>query len=144
MKKLSGVLGLILACLIVYGGVGVNQFHFCCNTCSTHGVEAITDDCCNNSHDDSCCSDTHSDENECLHNENDKNNCCYVENVSHDWQTSTTINFDWSPSIFILPIQWSDFFVETNITKLQSNSLWLPAYVPLPRTYLSLLSSLLI
>ena len=49
-KTVTVVLILFLACIVGYGGAGVNYINYCCHECAVQGVDAVVNDLCCETH----------------------------------------------------------------------------------------------
>jgi len=123
----------LLACLIFYGGGGVNFVSYCCDNCRSGRIEAtVAANCCN------CCSDHSSD-----------TSCCDIERITFEWNNVQ------NPEVEIHPVA-SDLFFSGNymphtmlpIVSAYTKTLFTqyddPPIASNSRFYLSLFATLLI
>ena len=129
-----------LASLVFYGGSGVNLVSYCCGHCEEEGVEALLEDKCCDIHEHAHKPlFTHASDFEHTHG-------CDIERVSFDWNSVNVQIPDLQPiahdlclftlsPILQIPFQWTD---------TQANIHTTGPPIICPRTYLSLLTTLLI
>ena len=148
MKKvLSNTLIIFISLLVFYGGAGVYSVSFCCDECKEQGLEVLVDNkCCEIHHHTheradgklSCSTQTNS---LCSHKGE-----CSLERFSVEWSHNAETVFNFQPiefdlladlctQLLLVPLTISEE-VHTNL-KMRP-----PLYAP--RTYLSILTTLLI
>ena len=150
-KRFTYMFVMLLAALISYGGAGVNFVSYCCTDCRAVGMEAlISDKCCDIHH--------HDHENEhcsnhvlpteascvCYISEAD---CCTLERVSFEWNQVAYPTFHLEPSVidlFSTAITVVSLSVSPEFTDIIPAKPGDPPKIACPRSYLSLLSVLLI
>lgn len=135
---------LVMASLVLYGGTGINVYSFCCEDCQDAGLDVLTGDKCCEIH-------GHSHEDIILFEDGNKHvgheqeMCCNLKRLEHDWNSVDVYTplvkpfitdlFDAGlPALSIVPLP---FTREIHTV--------MPTGPPLPpRTYLNLLTTLLI
>lgn len=148
-KTLTYLFVMVMSALIFYGGAGINVISYCCDTCRTVGIEAVSDHKCCEIHEhnhhkhqtttESTCKN-------CIKHAHEM--CCGLERIQHDWnnQNISDSELDIEPvsvdllytglgNISTIPI----LSVKENCANMSTG----PPLTP-PRTYLSLLTTLLI
>lgn len=144
MKKMfTYTFVIVMAALVFYGGTGVNMVSFCCSDCRTAGMEVLTGDkCCEihgHTHDQiviesASASVGHSHE-----------MCCDLERVNFDWDSEQVSIENPEPITFELFLTGLPDISIINLPFVGENTSVMPTGPPLlPRTYLSLLTTLLI
>jgi len=134
----------IMAALVFYGGAGVNIASFCCDDCRKAGMEVLKGDMCceihGHSHDDMPAIESaegrfgHSDE-----------MCCNMMRKNFDWNYDNDVEIDLQPlALDLLAFGTPDASL-IPIPFVNEVTFVMPTGPPLcPRTYLSLLTTLLI
>lgn len=133
---------LFLASLIFYGGAGVNFISYCCGDCEKEGVEALLE---------SRCCEIHGHDHDREARFDNRIGCpnmhgCGIERVDFDWNSANVNMPDLQPAV-------CDLFFLAAFNVPQGLILFVNKYtsvmrtgppVACPRTYLSLLTTLLI
>jgi hypothetical protein len=136
---------ILMAALVFCGGSGVNVASFCCDDCQSGGIEGIVEGFCSEVH--------HHDHDGTTHPKPDTDSvgdvhemCCTLSRVMFDWTTSNAPVFSPEPVVYDLTVMDlpEDLVVSGQILncETQENSTGPP--FPCPRSYLSLLTTLLI
>ena len=143
-KKVTGLFILLLAALIFYGGAGVNIVTYCCNDCRTEGIAVLQEQ--------SCC-EVHGHEHshagvmpETTPACETEDACCDMERVSFDWNSSGQSVVNLQPVVVDL-MSFGISIVSLVPVVANHDLLHLDGEGPpivCPRTYLSLLTTLLI
>lgn len=149
---------ILLTLLVVYGGAGVNLFTFCCNDCRSEGLTVILNESCYDVHEhhhaialeqqggsscvQSCCA-SHSDQPLA----DGEEESCDINRINTQWERAYTLDFDLSPIVLTLPpylvAQFSGL-EEPKVERLCTTHCDHGPPVQTPRSYLSLLTTLLI
>lgn len=148
-KSFTYLLVVIMSALVFYGGAGINVISYCCKDCRSTGIEVIA------SRHDPCCKD-HG--NHCKHKTDNtyvcgvgdirssQEDCCGIERLQYDWSMGSESDMDLEPeTIDLLFADFIDISVISSLT-LKAIFVVIPTeqlFKP-PRTYLSLLTTLLI
>ena len=90
-KSIQLLLSLLLSCLVIYGGSGVNAYFYCCDDCRSEGTEVVIGQrCCEihaHTHDAHLADQLHMDGyNVCELGSHDN---CGVERVAFSWESFT-------------------------------------------------------
>ncbi|MDL2222118.1 hypothetical protein LJC35_06160 [Parabacteroides sp. OttesenSCG-928-N08] len=145
MKRLvTSIYIILLAALVFYGGAGVNIVSFCCNDCRAAGMEVLKEDKCCEIH-----SHSHHDEpiveaatNSVGHTHE---MCCNLKRIDFNWDTAKAFDFHAEPIAFDIYNGMVSTLTPSEPVALSFISSVMPTGPPLcPRTYLSLLTTLLI
>ena len=135
-----------MAALVFYGGAGINVVSFCCNDCWAAGVEAIKNDkCCeihgHDHHDVQVAIIEHTDG--AIQHSHEM--CCHLRRVDFDWDTERIASLNIQPIVFDLFDLVPQSVSLVPLPVINQISTVMPTGPPLcPRTYLSLLTTLLI
>ena len=146
MKKTVKYLGVyIVSLLVFYGGSGINVASFCCDDCKSGGIAGIVEGAC-------CAIHCHKYEDANHHQADANSDCdtydthCSLSRLLNDWDTSNTSTFKFEPNYFTfteicLPL---DLTASPQIEPEIAYQCSTGPPVCCPRTYLTLLTTLLI
>lgn len=146
-RKLTYLLLAMMSVLLCYGGAGVNLVSYCCTDCETEGVTAlISDKCCeiHDHYDNSTSNHSHLGVTDsCGHAQEDS---CSLERIEFEWQSFPAPVFSFCPMMCYLPISLALYLcpILSDVTEDNNQLDDSPPPVPLPKLYLSLLTTLLI
>jgi len=144
MKKISTYLIVyILSALVLYGGSGINIASFCCDKCQSEGISGIAKG--------ACCEIHHHDNEDNIPEPVMDSDCdshkahCFLSRIENDWNSNIP-SFKYIPYCFelievCLPVGLS---VSTQVINDITNEYSTGPPIICPRTYLSLLTILLI
>ena len=144
-KTVTVVLILFLACIVGYGGAGVNFINYCCQECAVQGVDAVVNDLCCETH-----GHDHvnfmNEKGEVFRHDGDCLNCG-LKRVKFEWTDDT----DDIPVIQVPSFDLSYLSSDIIQSLIPAAPVYSHCFVPLdgppilcPRVYLSLLTTLLI
>jgi hypothetical protein len=144
-KTVTVVLILFLACIVGYGGAGVNYINYCCHECAVQGVDAVVNDLCCETH-----GHDHvnfmNEKGEVFRHDGDCLNCG-LKRVKFEWTDDT----DDMPVIQVPSFDLSYLSSDIIQSLIPAVPVYSHCFVPLdgppilcPRVYLSLLTTLLI
>lgn len=137
----------LFAALVFYGGAGVNIVSYCCDDCQAGGVEVVLDDkCCEvhgHSHQDDEDEYVIETANASCHTDE---RCCDLTRVDFDWSSVHAFIVDLQPVQLDLFFQAMPDLSMSYLPIVKEISSVMPTGPPplCPRTYLSLLTTLLI
>ena len=131
MKRIVTYLFLVfLASLVFYGGAGVNLVSYCCSCCEENGIETLTNE--------SCCK---------MHDSSMGKHTCGIRRINFKWISDEDNIVDLQPvehDLFLASLQEHLIITFYNKPFFEDLHAIGPPKVACPRTYLSLLTTLLI
>jgi hypothetical protein len=131
---------MMFAALLFYGGAGVNVVQYCCIGCENKGIEAVSDKCGH----DACCA---KDECGSCHCGRHDGTVCSIKRVEFEWQSVDVDCFYMLPPVCDVPRFTLDYLLSQNKFMFSAVESHIDDDAPpivLPKTYLSLLSTLVI
>lgn len=135
-----------LATLIFYGGAGVNLITYCCGDCRTEGVTVVLDDKCCEVHDHEHEQSGIVSGSEPVVCHAEKEDCCNLQRIYFDWNRTGNFIVQLQPAVTDLFSYGLSLFslVPAPVIKDYEWQVQHSPPVVCPRTYLSLLTTLLI
>ncbi|MGL5273094.1 MAG: hypothetical protein ACRC8J_06385 [Phocaeicola sp.] len=150
---------ILLTLLVAYGGAGVNLLTYCCNDCRSEGLSIILEEKCHDVHGHStsdaiaqsksqpscemnCCK---SQEENSMQSTDEES--CDINRIDTKWEIAHNIQFDLDPlTINLPPFLTAQQITLEDPTVEKINSVYCNHGPPVhsPRTYLALLTTLLI
>ncbi len=146
-KSIKYMFATLLAALIFYGGTGVNFISYCCDDCRSGGIEVVMDNkCCDiHQHNHDYTHDLCAKDDGCTHISEES--CCSMERIDFEWDQSSNPVFHFQPvqidlfsCLMCASMLYSDIQESETLVNVQKA----PPLITCPRTYLSLLTTLLI